>query len=58
MYALKPKHNADHDNEKELQLLQEKLGITKNISPDQLKNALKNLVNDKVISDFKIKHEK
>jgi hypothetical protein len=50
--------SADHDNEKELTMLKEKLGIDKDISPDELQRALKQLASRKVISDFKIKKEK
>jgi hypothetical protein len=55
---LKAKKDADADNEKELRFLQEKLGIDKSISPDQLQGALKQLVSKKVIADYKIKKEK
>jgi hypothetical protein len=55
---LKSKKDESADNEKELRLLQERLGIDKSISPDELKVALKQLVSKRVIADYKIKKEK
>jgi hypothetical protein len=55
---VKSKKDDQADNEKELRLLQERLGIDKTISPDQLQSALKQLVSKQVIADYKIKKEK
>jgi len=49
---------SDADYEKEYALLKERLGLSADVSPDRLKNALKEMANKKVIADFKIKHEK
>ncbi|CAM3609004.1 hypothetical protein [Marinicrinis lubricantis] len=54
---MKGKKTAEDHNEKELKLLKEKLGID-NLSPDGLRDALKQLTDKKVIADFKIKKEK
>jgi hypothetical protein len=48
--------NKNDSNEKELAFLKQ-LGI-ENPSPDQLKNALKELASRKVISKFAIKKDK
>jgi hypothetical protein len=53
---LKKKTDADYD--KEYALLKERLGLDKDVSPDELRNALKGLVNEKKIADYKIKSEK
>jgi hypothetical protein len=53
---LKKKTDAEYD--KEYALLKERLGLDKDVSPDELRNALKGLVNEKVIADYKIKNEK
>ncbi|WP_249898173.1 hypothetical protein [Paenibacillus sp. PK3_47] len=50
-------NNKHGNNEKELAFLQEQLGIV-NPSPDQLRQALKELANRKVISKFSIKSDK
>lgn len=50
-------NHKNDSNEKELAFLKEKLGI-ENPSPDQLKNALKELSSRKVISKFTIKSHK
>ncbi|MCI3924644.1 hypothetical protein MO973_30960 [Paenibacillus sp. TRM 82003] len=57
---MKPKSNAAADERaaKELRLLQERLGLEGNLSPDQLRDALKGLASKKVIADYKIKNEK
>lgn len=52
----KPPSEAD-DNQAAFERLRE-LGIDKSMSPDQLKNTLKQLVSNQVISDFKLKKEK
>lgn len=53
---MKKKTDADYD--KEYALLKQRLGLDKDVSPDELRTALKGLVNDKVIADYKIKSEK
>lgn len=51
-------NNKNDNNEKELtSLIKEQLGLV-NPSPDQLKNALKELSSRKIISKFSIKSEK
>jgi hypothetical protein len=50
-------NNKNDSNEKELAFLKEQLGIV-NPSPDQLRNALKELASRKVISNFTIKSGK
>jgi hypothetical protein len=53
------KHTGpDDNNEKELAQLKEALGIDPTLSPDRLKNELKQLVERKVISNYKINKEK
>jgi len=47
----------EDNNEKQLAYLKEQLGIN-NPSPDQLREALKDLAQRKVISKFSIKKEK
>lgn len=49
--------SKNDNNEKELAFLKKELGI-ENPSPDQLKNALKELSSRKVISKFTIKKDK
>ncbi len=53
---MKKKTDAEYD--KEYALLKERLGLDKDISPDELRSALKGLVSDKKIADYKIKNEK
>lgn len=55
---MKPKDTDHADNEKELLMLREKLGIDPNISPDRLREVLKQLANNKAIAGYKIKNEK
>lgn len=51
-------NNNNDSNEKELaSLIKEQLGLV-NPSPDQLRNALKELTSRKVISKFSIKSDK
>lgn len=50
-------NNKDDSNEKVLAFLKEQFGIL-NPSPDQLRNALKELSSRKVISKYTIKSEK
>jgi hypothetical protein len=49
--------DSNDNNEKQLAFLKEQLGIV-NPSPDQLRNALKDLASRKVISKFNIKSGK
>jgi hypothetical protein len=49
--------NKHDSNEKELSYLKNELGI-ENPSPDQLRNALKELSSRKIISKFTIKKDK
>jgi hypothetical protein len=55
---LKKHSGSDDNNEKELAQLKEVLGIDPTLSPDRLKNELKQLVERKVISNYKINKEK
>jgi signal recognition particle subunit SEC65 len=50
-------NNKNDSNEKELSFLKKELGI-ENPSPDQLRNALKELSSRKIISNFTIKKDK
>lgn len=52
------KKKSDADYEKEYALLKQRLGLDKEVSPDQLRSALRDMVNHKVITDYKIKNEK
>ncbi|WP_274365575.1 hypothetical protein [Paenibacillus thermotolerans] len=55
---MKPNNTDDLANEKELLRLKEKLGIDPTVSPDQLRDALKGMVNNKSITGYKVKKEK
>lgn len=50
-------NKKNDDNEKQLAFLKERLGIA-NPSPDQLRNALKELASRNVIASFSIKSDK
>lgn len=58
MKSKKSNAEADEQSAKELRLLQERLGLEGNLSPDKLREALKGLASKKVIEDYKIKNEK
>lgn|GEM_PF-3158674 len=55
---MKKRTHSDEDHNLEAFEKLTELGLDKSMSPDQLKDALRQLVNRKVIADFKVKKEK